>query len=285
MCRTMCGIVIRTLRREFRIPDQGDDSPLRFVAAAPTIDGEAPAPTELALEPLHGFFKTRLPTGPVIEGTPRNLARVLDLYTLIRAVADEPDATSLPAAVLVSPAGRRVAFIGTRRSGKTSLALALMRAGWTFEGDERLFVRADGVVAHPRTLRLSRTLIRRQPQFAALVDGAPSLDLLHGETMFALDPRRLTQDPKQDWHIRCGPLDAAVFLDGAMARLCSIRRMSLEEAFGGALALCTIAHGVRARGVALLRAALGRAALYRLQPGELLATRDAVIELPALRAA
>ena len=281
----MRTIVIRTLRREFRIPEQRDDSPLRFVEATPTIDGDAPAPTELALAPLHGFFKTRLPTGPVIEGTLRNLARVLDLYVLTCAVADERDAVSLPAALLVSPSGRRVAFIGTRRTGKTSLALALERAGWALEGDERVYVRPDGVVAHPRTPRLSRTLIRRQPQFAALVDGAPSLELLHGETMFALDPRRLTQDREQDWHIRCGPLDAAVFLDGAMARLCSIRRMSLEEAFGGALALCTIAHGVRARGVALLRAALGRAALYHLQPGELAATRDAVAALAALRAA
>jgi hypothetical protein len=273
--------VIRTLRREFRIPDQGDDSPLRFVEATPTIDGEAPAPTVLALEPLHGFFKTRLPTGPVIEGTLRNLARVLDLYTLTCAVADERDAVSLPAALLVSPAGRRVAFVGTRRAGKTSLALALVQAGWAFEGDERVFVRADGVVAHPCTLRLTRTLIRRQPPFAALVDGAPSLDLLHGEVMFALDPRRL----QPDWRICARPLDAAVFLDGAMARRCSIRRMQLEEAFGSALSLCTIAHGVRARGLALLRAALGRAALYHLQPGELAATRDAVAELLALAAA
>jgi len=61
--------------------------------------------------------------------------------------------------------------------------------------------------------------------------------------------------------------------------------MTLDEAFGCALSLCTIAHGVRARGVALLRAALGRAALYHLQPGELAATRDAVAALAALRAA
>lgn len=279
----MRPIVIRTLRRELQVPGQADDSPLRFIEATPTIDGDAPAPAVLALEPLHGFFKVRLPTGAVIEGTLRNLARVLDLDTLTCAVADEPDAVSLPAALLVSPAGRRVAFIGTRRSGKTSLALALAltRAGWAFEGDERIFVRADGVVAHPRTLRLTRTLVRRQPQFAALVDGAPWLDLLHGERMFALDPRHMTPE----WRIRRGPLDAAVFLDGAMARLSSIRRMTLEEAFGSALSLCTIAHGVRARGVALLRKALGQAALYHLHPGELSATRDAVAALPALRAA
>lgn len=240
-----------------------------------------PAPTMLALEELHGFFKTRLPDGPMIEGTLRNLARVLDLFTLTRGVADERDAVSLPAALLVSPAGRRVAFIGTRRSGKTSLALALVRAGWAFEGDERLFVHADGAVAHPRTLRLTRTLIRRQPQFAELVDGAPSLALLHGEVMFALDPRRL----RPDWRIRSGPLDAAVFLDGAMARLCSLRPMPLENAFGCALSLCTIAHGIRARGVGLLRSALGRTALYHLQPGELCATRDTVAGCPGLAAA
>jgi hypothetical protein len=277
----MPAVVIRTLRREFHIPGQAEDSPLRFVAATPTIDGDPPAPTVLALEELHGFVKTRLPTGPVIEGTLRNLARVLDLTTLTCAVADERDAVSLPAALLVSPTGRRVAFVGTRRSGKTSLALALMRAGWAFEGDERLFVRPDGVVAHPRALRLTRTLLRRQPSFAALVAGAPSLDLLHGEVMYALDPRRLAPD----WRIRCGPLDAAVFLDGAMARRCSLRRMTLEEAFGRALALCTIAHGVRAHGIALLRAALGRATLHHLQPGELSATRDAVAGLSALAAA
>jgi len=274
-------IVIRTLRREFHLPGQEEDSPLRFVETSPSIDGDAPAPTALALEAVHGFYKTRLPTGPVIEGTLRNLARVLELFIVTCGVADERDAVSLPGALLVSPAGRRVAFVGTRRSGKTSLALALLAEGWAFEGDERLFVRADGVVAHPRTLRLTRTLIRRQPQFAALVDGAPSLDLLHGEVALALDPRRLVPD----WRIRVGPLDAVVFLDGAMARLASIRRMSLDDAFGSALALCAIAHGVRAHGVGLLRAALGRAALYHLQPGELAATIAAVTRLPALAAA
>ena len=277
----MRSVIIRTLRREFRLLDQAEDSPLRFVEARPRIEGEAPAASPILLEPDHGFFTARLPDGPLIEGTLRNLARVLDLFTLRRAVADEPEAVSLPAALLVSTSGRRVAFVGTTRSGKTSLAITLMSAGWTFEGDERLFVRPDGVVAHPRTLRLTGSLIRRQPQFAALVDGAPSLDLLHGEVVFALDPRRLASD----WRIGAGPLDAVVFLDGTTARLCSIRRIALEEAFGRALALCTVAGGIRAHGMGLLRASLARASLFHLQPGELASTVAAVGRLPEPAAA
>ena len=44
---------------------------------------------------------------------------------------DQLDAVSLPAALLASPDGRRVLFAGGRKSGKTTLALGLLSAGWT----------------------------------------------------------------------------------------------------------------------------------------------------------
>jgi hypothetical protein len=257
-------IIVRTLRRKFCFQGQSAASPLWYVEAQPSIEGADPEPTVLEIEHGHGFYTLKLPTGQKLQGTLRKLAMLFDPFTVSCGIADENEAVSLPAALLVSPKGQRVAFVGSRGSGKTLLALHLLAGGWAFEGDERIFIRSDGIAAHPQTLRLSLSLIRHQPQFAGLLDKKPFLKLNGTEVKYALDPQCFGRE----WRIGSGKVDAIFFLENNQSLLCSIRRIGMDEAFGRSLQRCTMAPPVTARGVGLLRSALSHPQLFHLQLGE-----------------
>jgi hypothetical protein len=258
-------IIVRTLRREFEIAAQPEASPLWFVEASPFIDGAAVVPGIVDLEPNQGFFRARLPSGRILEGTLRYIAEQFDYFVYSCARADEPDAVSMPAALLVSPDGQRVLFIGGRKSGKTALSLGLLSAGWIFEGDERVFVREIGIAAHPRTLRVPQSLASRHPSFAHLLDGAPSLTFNGLETFFALDPRRWGRQ----WRMTAGSVDALFFLENADSVLSAIRRIGAEEAFGRALQLFSSSSPLTARCVSLLRSVVATPVVFYLELGTL----------------
>lgn len=261
----MRDIVVRTLRREFRIAAQLEASLLRYVEARPVIDGAAAAPQIVNIERHQEFFKARLPSGRSLEGTLRYVTQHLDYFVESCARADESDAVSLPAALLVSPDGQRVLFAGGRKSGKTTLALGLLSAGWTFEADARVFIGLDGVAADPRTLRVPQSLVWRHPSFADFLNEAPSLVVDGQETTFAVDPRRWGHE----WSIAAGKLDAIFFLENADSQLSAIRRIGSDETFGRALQLFSSALPLKARHVALLRSMVATPLLLHLQFGAL----------------
>lgn len=270
----MQDIVVRTLRREFRIAGQPEASLLRYVEARPVIDGAAVAPQIVNIERNQEFFRARLPSGGSLEGTLRYVTEHLDYFVEYCARADEADAVSLPAALLVSPDGQRVLFAGGRKSGKTTLALGLLSAGWAFEGDARVFIGSDGVAAHPRTLRVPQSLLWRHSCLAHLLDGAPSLAVDGLETFFAVDPRRWGRE----WSIAAGKVDAVFFLENADSVLSAIRRTSLDEAFGRALQLFSSALPLTARYVSRLRSIVAAPCLFHLELGALEGAVDRVVE-------
>jgi hypothetical protein len=258
-------IVVRTLRREFRIASQSDESLLQYVAACPTIGGVGVAPEIVNVERDREFFRVRLPDGRSLEGTLRYVTEHLDYFIESCARADEADAVCLPAALLGSPDSRRVLFVGGRKTGKTTLALGLLSAGWTFEGEARVFIGIEGVAAHPRTLRVPQSLARRHARFTELLKGAPSLAVDGLETTFAVDPRRWGRG----WSVVAGKLDAIFFLENSDSLHSAIRRTSSDEAFGRALQLFSSVSSLTARHVSLLRSIVAAPFLFHLELGAL----------------
>ncbi len=238
------------------------------------IDRAAVAPQIVNIELNQEFFRARLPSGRSLEGTLRYVTEHLDYFVEYCARADEADAVSLPAALLVSPDGQRVLFAGGRKSGKTMLALGLLSSGWTFEGDARVFIGSEGVVAHPRTLRVPQSLVWRHSCLAHFLDGAPSLAVDGLETFFAVDPTRWGRE----WSIATGKVDAVFFLDNADSMLSAIRRISSDEAFGRALQLFSSALPLMARYVSLLRSIVAAPCLFHLELGALEGAVGCVVE-------
>jgi hypothetical protein len=252
-------ILIRGLKRSFIIAPDWADSPLAALRTTPDLFGTEPAPEAIAVARTGRHYRIRLPSGGVLDGSLRDCAAKIDRRIAHNAIAAEDGALALPAAILRNPFGGRIAFIGGRRSGKTRLSLALMAAGWHFEGDEWAIARAEGVAALPRTIRVwdePRALPSYLRQF---VEDAPVLCVGPGENMRTLDPRRIGGS----WTLQIGSLAALVFLErnpGGQGGVCAL---DTELAFGRALALC--AGRMSGRAAAALRLAVASAPSFRLQ--------------------
>ena len=119
----------------------------------------------------------------------RWLAFQLDQFLMLQAFAAASESLVLRAALLRDPSGARVAFAGGRGTGKSWLAIALLAAGWCFEGDAYVFARREGVVPLPRTLRLHTPLRALPPAWREPIGLVPCLRCDGGEEIRAVDPR------------------------------------------------------------------------------------------------
>lgn len=259
----MQPILIRGLKRSFRIDAAWAGTALDYLRATPETFETSPVPEPIAVERAGAVYRTRLPSGQVIEGSLRWLAFRLDQTIQRQALAAETEALHLPAAILRGPNGARAAFVGGIRSGKTWLALALLAAGWSFEGDGWIVTRCGGVVALPRTLRL-RVPPRALPrQLRERVEHAPRLRIDSLEEIRAIDPRIFGGD----WTLRSDPLAAILFLELNPGGRSSLHRVDQDRAFQRALDLC---HGrMTGSAAAALRKAVGGARNFRFGIGRI----------------
>ena len=257
----MRQIVVRTLRREFLLPDA--EPTLTFLEAWPTIVGGPGVPEVVRIERREGSFVASFSGQTPVSGSIRYLTAWLDRRILALAVEDEVGAVALQAALLTASSGSRVLLAGGRRTGKSLLAAHLFAAGWAFEADERVFISANGVIAHPRPMRLPRSQVRRMPALAPLIEDAPSLDIDGKDLIYSLDPTRRGRD----WRIASGPVAAVFFLDNAERTLSTLRRIGVDEACARAMQLASMVHGVSVHGIATLRAMLGNVPAFHLELG------------------
>ncbi|MFM9597784.1 hypothetical protein ACKI1O_51825, partial [Streptomyces scabiei] len=83
---------------------------------------------------------------------------------------------------------RRVLIAGSRGAGKTTLTLRLARAVYEVEGDEHVFIDADGVIARPRACRVKQTSLALLPDLAATIEAAPHYRDVQGRVIYNVDP-------------------------------------------------------------------------------------------------
>ncbi|OEO28522.1 hypothetical protein VW23_004495 [Devosia insulae DS-56] len=225
----MRPIVCRTLRREYRLHPPSDEVALllRFVEATPDLP--AP-PLEIADIPVRcrdGFVVATLPSGEVVEGTPNHLLGAMHRIILADLVEGEPGAPFLHGATVMI-AGRRILLVGHKGSGKSTLSLHLVFAGYDVEGDEHLIIRDSEVVARPRTLRVKEGSLRLVPDLPDEVWKAPSIHNWDGSMIRSISPSA----GGRPWVIRPGKLDAMIFLVANHGGRSAARPIPGKNAFG-----------------------------------------------------
>ncbi len=125
--------------------------------------------------------------------------RVLDRYVLAGWVVLHAGAVKVN--------GSRLAILGDKGAGKTTLMTRLMCAGHQLEGDELLLARGDQLLAVPRRLHLKPDIESNVPQLAGQLDDLPVTRA--GDTKIrALDPVL----HGFDWQISVGAVDHWIWL-------------------------------------------------------------------------
>jgi energy-coupling factor transporter ATP-binding protein EcfA2 len=100
------------------------------------------------------------------------------------ALANLPDHIGLRA-VTANQAGKALLIVGPRCSGKTTLAVSLLLAGYDVCGDELSLVRDGQAVAFPRKFLMHGDGVELLPQLKEFADAAARPDR---ETLIAVDP-------------------------------------------------------------------------------------------------
>ena len=202
-------IICRTLRREYRLysPTEEIRASISFVEASPDLPDAVLEPAEIFIGMRDGFLVARTPTGNLIEGTSSHLISAMHRRIFNDLVDGDPGAPFIHGATVVI-GGKRLLLVGRKGCGKSTLALYLALAGHKVEGDEHLLIRANEVVARPRTLRIKEGSLALLAHAPPAIWEAPSIHNWDGSVIRSISPA-VCGHP---WVIRAGELDAMIFL-------------------------------------------------------------------------
>jgi hypothetical protein len=253
-------IYILGLRRSFVVSAEWAGSPLEALRTQPRIPDSDHPVEQIAVSRRSAFYEVRLPSGYSMQGSLAELTSRLDQIILRSSLQDEGDVLALPAAVLSSPDGTRVAFCGESGSGKSRLAMRLIDDGWNFEGDAVALARPNGIVPLPRPIRV------RRPERGLPAGGPAEAPLTMGSGAYA----RLSINPldlMETWVIRVAPIHALVLLEWNPGGLTSLRPLSSDDAFGRSLRLSWGEMTATAAGT--LRRHINRSRAWTLRIGSL----------------
>jgi hypothetical protein len=202
-------VIVRTLSREYRV--HAPDAPpgaFAFMRIEPEIAGADLVPVDLPVAARHGFHELHLPGGGTVAGTEAILLGALHELIWKDVVETELGAPLVHGAAVLGPWGRAL-LVGSKTSGKTTLALHLIAAGHRVEGDEHLVIRADCVIARPRTLRVKPGSLALVPALADRIRRQPFVTAWDGMPIHAVAPS-IGGTP---WTIAPGRLDRLVFVE------------------------------------------------------------------------
>jgi hypothetical protein len=247
-------VIARTLGRRIVITTTEREAfdAIRFLDCEPEIPCAPPIECVQMIEP-------RPAGGYCIRGTPPDVEEVPDLKSLIDrlhsrlftySLADRPQAGVLHAASL-RQRGRRVLIAGAEGSGKTTLALHLVRSGYDLEGDEHVFLEPDGVIARPRACRVKEASLALLPLAADVISGAPCYVDELGRRTFNVDPRMIGGS----WRIEKGEVACVIVLQpkhNGSSSLTSASPLALAQALVSEMGLREAGRGASIREVAAL---------------------------------
>jgi len=213
----------RTLDRRIvmRTTDSVAFEALQYLACGPDIAAAPIAEHVVAVEPLRGRYRIVEPGRDAVEVI--DTRSVIDhlherLFSL--SLTDRPRSGIIHAALL-RRSGRRVLIAGRRGAGKTTLVLQLIRSGYEMEGDEHVFLDADGAIARPRACRVKEKSLALLPEIADVILSSPAYTDVRGVRIFNVDPTRVGGP----WRIEKGQVDCVVVLQPNHGGYSSVRPM------------------------------------------------------------
>jgi hypothetical protein len=235
-----------------------------FMNTEPRIADRRLTEVNLDIEPVGVFFRVSPPGLPLEEGSIETVAQAA--YRLIATWwPEEINGGPVVHAACATVEGRRIAFVGDKRAGKTTLMLKLIQEGCAVQGDENLIVTGQGAISTPRCLHVKETSLEVLPALSESIRSLPFVTDWIGNVVYSCPP----SFTGSDWTIDEGPIDALVFLEpnfGGSSILSPLRR---EHAFERLLDNAFLPATGRARSAARLRRLVLACSSWRLQTGNL----------------
>lgn len=226
----MQPILIRGLRRNFRIEGAPVGSPFEGLRAQPHVLSKAPRDEMITLECLGNIWAMSLPNGARVSGDLDWLAADIDARLLRDAVAQERGALVIPGSIVITPDGKRLVLLARRSAIKTAAIVGLLESGWRVEGNALIFVRRDGFTAYPQAIRIDAEASR-------FID--PNINVHLSRPVESFDGRWHALSPDafgQKWSIEEAPASAILFLDlNPGGSISDIKRIPSQKAFATAL--------------------------------------------------
>ncbi len=271
----MQPILIRGLRRSFRIEGAPLGSPFEGLHALPDVLSTAPHDETISLAGVGNLWTLSLPNGTQISGTLEGLAAEVDARLVRDACARERETLVIAGSTVVAPDGKRLVLLARRSALKTAAIVELLGSGWRVEGNALTFARPNGFIAYPQAIRIDAEASR-------VID--PSIDVHLGRPVESFEGRWRTLYPDalgQPWIINEAPASAILFLDlNPGGRRTDIRRLPSQTAF--ATALNAVTGKPTAASLASLMKQISACSSYRIYAGDSHALKTALVRVAGL---
>ena len=179
-------------------------------------------------------------------------------------IEEEPAAPILHAASVVAE-GRRFIFLANKSTGKTTICLKCLAAGFRVEGDEHVAILETGVMSRARTLRIKQSSLGMVPELDDIIRNCPAIHDWNGDRIYSMAPR--TVDGQ--WQIEEGDAHFLVFLSANHGGATTIRPMASDVAFESLLEMSFLPEHGRGAAVARLHRLTRQCQVVEMQLGDL----------------
>lgn len=209
-----------------------------------------------------------LDAGWAVEAVCRRLYR--------RAANLLPEHVFLIGCICVAVEGLNCLIIGSRRSGKSTLAVALTLRGCDVTGDDLVLLRDGETVAWPRRFLLPEESVPRLPQLSGVQKRFSTIAALPRVAVTAsTDPA----DLGRPWRIRSQPTKAIIYLKPKFDTHSSLRSGSMQEMLGLVIPHCAPPISGRKDWLLDVCRTIDGAATYVLELGDVAGGCDALAEV------
>jgi hypothetical protein len=180
------------------------------------------------------------------------------------ALANLPDHMRLRA-VTVNQAGRAFLIVGSKCSGKTTLAVSLLLAGYDVCGDELALVRDGQAIAFPRRFLVRGDCVELLPQLKSYEEFIDSASHPARETLVAVDPTGLGKP----WHLMPRAVSAFFLLEPNYGARTTIQPCGKLEMLRHIIPQCTPPSSKRADWISDMSRTINNTHTFMLRLGEL----------------